>query len=548
MSRLNSNAMAFIPGQSFTPGLNRSSAVRTMQKTYRGNKSRRALTKKKQAASKIQSRLRGNRSRTGKSKQWGLPYPDSKRDLDFDPKLQRRIMGESIYGIRDGLQSVRDSIESRGVRVKGYEQKLSKIKEEKENEKGMYNLGRLADEEKKDRYYKYTADNIIEIMADMGKNPDWRDDQELYEYKQLYGQTPGVYNLRETLKERYEAPFNTDYEWLLTKDNPLPGLTNEDAGLAKIEDDQQRYYQDLNKTEKLFSDKKKYEEFEQDFEGKNLDDLEKLDIFKCKDIKAMAQADERLFLDQDFMDRYIRPCRDQLTQIYIDTFYSVPFQVIMPLSISIEKMLKGMVKNGNFSTGVASAMTDTLITAGIMSDWGRVGGNDTVDQPFTDWLMLSQFYRFASPGARTELRHLPRRVTWPHTPFIVGVITDENRGRIDISGREALEYTLELFEDTIRARKLKRGRALMTDDDIEKMKRYFILCLIGFKSPVGGESESNNYLGKLTGKIENETTHAKLYAATNDNPDGEEKVRMLKQNALVDKLELIRFNLDKYGS
>ena len=71
----------------------------------------------------------------------------------------------------------------------------------------------------------------------------------------------------------------------------------------------------------------------------------------------------------------------------------------------------------------------------------------------------------------------------------------------------------------------------MTDDDIEKMKRYFILCLIGFDSP--SNLHRTEYLDKLDGLIQDVEL---LWQRR-----GEDRSKILR-----DKLILIRSNLIKY--
>ena len=312
-----------------------------------------------------------------------------------------------------------------------------------------------------------------------------------------------------------------------------PGPRHEVAAIAKIEDSRQKYYLDMEDKRSAAITNRMTAEGHKDYQEKQLEDLEKLDIFKCKDIKAMAQADKRLFLDKEFLNKYIRPCRDELTKIYIDTYYTIPFQVIWPARLrprswlSIEQVLDGMVKNGNFTKAASTAMMDTLMTLGVVAREGVY--------VVYNWLQLSQFYRFAFPGTQTNITHLPG-----NSFRIYGTTNDENRGRIQLSGREALEYTLELFEETVKSRRLKKGRQLMTDDDIEKMKRYFILCLIGFKTPVGGESESINYLSKLTNLIEKSKKIHDYEIKQN------KRYNAMETKLLLDKLELIRVNVEKY--
>ena len=518
---LNPQAMSFVPGQSFNPSLRRSSAAKTMQKTFRGHKSRRDLTRKKDAASRIQSRVRGYRSRTGKGEKWGLPYPQSRRDLDFDPKLQRRIFEESMYGRTRGLDPIREDIDLHDLRIKDYIDELSEIKKEVQDKKSMYNLGKLADEKKKERYYKHTADKILKKMYDMRDHPEkWafsrNNPLNMTLYEEQFGKQPEIDIIRNILRDKDKT------QGVGAGDDGF-GARHEVEAIAEIEDTRQKYYFDMDDRGKAAITNQMTEEEYVDYQEKQLDVLEQLDIFKCKDIKAMAQADVSLFLDKEFLENKIRPCRDELTKIYIDTYYTIPYQVIWPDSkVSIEQMLNGMVKKGNFSKGAATAMTDTLMTTGI---WLAeiISGHHP-----RNWLQLSQFYRFAFPGAQTNITHLPGNSFYIH-----GTLYDENRGQIELSGREALEYTLDLFEDTVRSRRLRKNRQLMTDDDIEKMKRYFILCLIGFKTPVGGESESINYLSKLTNLIDD----AELLWQRR----GEDKTKLL-----LDKLELIRFNVEKY--
>lgn len=49
--------------------------------------------------------------------------------------------------------------------------------------------------------------------------------------------------------------------------------------------------------------------------NKELYDAKTLDIFKCKIVKKIADADKRLYLDPEFLENYIRPCRYQLANI-----------------------------------------------------------------------------------------------------------------------------------------------------------------------------------------------------------------------------------------
>ena len=152
---MNPEAQSFYPNklninsQSYIPLSIKENAAKNIQKNVRGNATRRNLTQKKQAASKIQSRIRGNRSRKGKSQDWGLPYPQSMRNLDFDPLLQRRIFEESMYGMREGLEPIREDIEYQTRQVKDTQRILDEIDREEYDPNSRYNIAKEADENKR---------------------------------------------------------------------------------------------------------------------------------------------------------------------------------------------------------------------------------------------------------------------------------------------------------------------------------------------------------------------------------------------------------------
>jgi hypothetical protein len=564
---MNPNAPSFVPGfdmdhrtphrmsvntPSFIPGSIREKAANEIQRSVRGSRARRNLTQKKQAASKIQSRVRGNRSRTGKSKQWGLPYPQSRRDLDFEPQLQKRIFEESMYGLREGLEPIREDIELHSRNIEQLEKELEKIERDEANPDSRFNLGKRTDETKKERYLEYEVKNTKELMDKMKKNPEtYRESGLLETYKKLYGDGD-----EELIEEKLRELSSKPEGWSLTRSK---GMRNKNEELAKEEDDLQKYYNNMKTNKSMAISNKEFAEYNKELQESTLENLDRLDLFKCKDIKAMAQADERLYLDKDFLENKIRPCRDELTRIYIDTFYSIPYVVIMPSPISIETTLQNMAKNGNFTEAAATAMIDTLITMGIMLNHEQMTlfSDPTslyIGQPFDNWLLLSQFYRFALSGRTTELRHMKQNPAWtsrnarrnPKYPQIKGTLVDEQRTRVDINGREALEYTLNLFEETVKERKLKMpGRKEMTDNDIEKMKRYFILCLIGFNSPNISSSAPQKfwlyhyYLPNLNKMFEK---YDKYYRKKMGEGNWKESKKL---KITIDKLKLIKLNLEK---
>ena len=299
-------------------------------------------------------------------------------------------------------------------------------------------------------------------------------------------------------------------------------------------------------------------EYKKKFQEKKIEDLDQLDLFKCKDIKLMAQADERLFLDKEFLENKIRPCRDELTKIYIDTYYSMPYQAIAPNwknreNVTITSILNVLPNNSAFTKATSNAMKDTLMTMGIMNinhGYFRLNSDMYHGLPMDNWYLLSQFYRWAISGRRTILTHSGLNPKYnqyqpgrhPKNPYITGILVDEENTRIEISGREALEYTLNLFEETVRVRHLKMpGRTEMTDNDIEKMKRYFILCLIGIKVPGywGPYPHDGQYLDNLNRNIKQLNKNRLDKMAKGD----WKKAQQIE--LIIHKLKLIKFNLKK---
>ena len=534
-----------INSQSFFPQSNRNSAAKTMQKLYRGNNTRKKMTQKKQAASKIQSRLRGNRSRTGKRRV--LPYPQYG---NFDTNLQKRIFEESMYGLREGLYPITEDIEYQTNRLKYNDKLLEKIQKEEDNPYSKYNIGMKVDGSKKERYLQVEIKRIKEIMDKMKTNPEiYRSSGLVETYKKLYGDGDEEL-IKERLREQYSKPEGFS-------ESRYMGLRNIDPKLADKEDVQQNYYQNIVRDRSTALSNKEFAEYNKNFQEQKLEDLDRLDLFKCKDIKAMAQADERLFLDEDFLTKFIKPCRDELTKIYIDTYYSLPYKQICPNPLEIQEMsitnvLNNIHRDSAFTRATANAMKDTLITMGIMitPERSNMMGNPTdmyTGLPTDNWYLLSQFYRWAKSGRKTELKHTapnprfdqdqPNR--YPKYPNITGILVDEQMTRVEIDGKEALEKTLNLFEDTVRERNLQMpGRTDMTDNDIEKMKRYFILCLIGFKFP--WPDRVSDYMVKLETDISrtNNTYWREMRS-------GESK-KAEKTKFRLEKLKLIELNLEKY--
>jgi hypothetical protein len=517
---LNPNAQSFIPKMNVNaPNFSMNSYTNTARKN---------LTRKKQAATKIQSRFRGNRSRTGKSKRWGLPFSKLKRDENFDPLLQKRVFNESLTGRRDGILGVEDDIDELERDNKYLQTLIDYNLKEFKNPKSIYSIGKKAKQERLERYMKSEAKNLKNILDTISEEFGKESQQYADALQEVMGQED-LEDIYESLLEKVEEDKpNFYYNSLMEESNPnlSPRSNIREEKLSKLYLD--KYLDNINYNKKLIENRNKIALLEMEKE-----DIDNLDIFKCKDIKAMAQADNSLYLDKKFLENKIKPCRDELTKIYIDTFYQLPWELIMPNSWSdryiqgwevglrgegnLDQIMSGFLLNEineglnpmakRYSNGVVNALKDVLMTMGLIMTPEQISRTRNTylagtyyGMPTNNFTLLSNFYKFATPDSRTVLKHLPKNPRYdgtrrfPEYPYVVGRVNDEERGIVSINGRDALEYTLNYFHDTVLHRKLKLKGKLIDDDDIEKMKRYFILRLIGL-------IDNPNYILRLRERI-----------------------------------------------
>ena len=210
---------------------------------------------------------------------------------------------------------------------------------------------------------------------------------------------------------------------------------------------------------------------------------EEIDIFKCMRIKEFGVADPRLVLTENFK-KIASPCKD-LTEIYINTLYSIPWEAINPTRDKEQKILdvtEFMSHYGPFRKSHVTALNDTLMDLRLLTPYDVTKLEDNGDFPFNSFRLLSLYFRFANKRSDVYLHEYGFHISpWRRSEAY-------GRGR-GIGGEEVLRNTLELFEATIIERRLKYH-----DDKngIENLKRYFISCLIGI-TPYN----IYNYLTKL---------------------------------------------------
>jgi hypothetical protein len=207
---------------------------------------------------------------------------------------------------------------------------------------------------------------------------------------------------------------------------------------------------------------------------------------------------------------YIKPCKDETTNVYINTFYNIDRGWIHPIGkwpsdprIRARRLVHGGPGEGQIRYGSdeyiravrdfykektrfgieeainkipskyyphssKTALIDCLIELELLTT--ERGGENRIGPPFYNFDALGSFFKLLINGQNDNL------------PFLRVHI--QGRG---LSGKEELERLLNLFEETVLSRKLKHPviidgikRSILIDaDKIEQMKRYFILMLIG---------------------------------------------------------------------
>ena len=238
----------------------------------------------------------------------------------------------------------------------------------------------------------------------------------------------------------------------------------------------------------------------------------------------MALADRTLFKDRDFLENKIKPCKINLTRVYIDTFYDIDFNLIIPrMGMSITDKLDSLEDAGTFDEIGVQVLEETLEELGILMRQSNrhtpINTSEYILQPFNNLVLLSNFYRLAKPGQNRDLRHLvttnrnderTRRglTNYPGVvPRIHGaiILPGDDQYFTDVSGKDALGFTFDLFKEKyIESYVDVYGYDVpIPFDNIEKMKRYFILVLLGF-------DDYYNYMLDLNSLIDKEKSMYKF--------------------------------------
>jgi hypothetical protein len=460
--------------------------------------------KGREAAKNIQRRVRGKLSRNkhDMKSNWYKGGPTNPPDYSYAPELQSRVISTSIHGIDrkkheseiDNLKDVSDrkwhADYDRDMKGKNKEKfmwgkyysdvypKLNQYAPESQKltEEQLNNIISFMKKNKKklekiDEKRKYANDKLDEIgVYDKSKEDKTEHYKDTDLWKKFELSNKYLYNKKgfDDYMDQYYRGYYYDFDddeikqlddYLIEDPPELSPIDEEE-----LEDDvylhpyeqvklMKDHYSDINS--KLLESDKKYQEREKviDERAKNLEDKTDLDIIKCLEAKEMLRVDPMLYKNKSFIEEF-EDCGDSeaLTNIYIDTFYSMPWQLIKPASITVRE---ASYRIPDEDAPLFSEVLDEIIT-----DLGIFRGMQQFGYHGTEWnstnlslIWLSNFYRWANRGT-VKIHHLA------YMP----------RFRGEMSGKIYLYDTFYRLDEQY---------SYIDKSILEKVKRYFILMLMG---------------------------------------------------------------------
>jgi len=472
VSQMNPNASSFVPRQ--TPRQLSNSrlrdAAKNIQRRYRGNKSRNLTLRKN-------------------------------RPIDYD--VQRKIMNR--YILDDEVDDL-DDIDSRIQEL----QETNKIREMLRKERFADEYRKYPDrdeklkrgkEEERMRHRRAKTKRVIRAMRNVPED------------RRLDNIPTRVEAMTDAEQSQSLFDFEEDYNSVLEDGSSDEELNSDDSDdmrtKRRLREDLDYYDQQeqLNMEEigPLYND----EYIQGDLE-RQLQRMKQMDPMRCKRVREMVEADPRLLKDKKFYEMYIRPCKDQTTRVYLDTFFNIDWRWIKPvgkkpvypktgygegdLQYWMDKYKKAIadydrqiktfeiedvinkIPGKFFPRSCKTALIDCLIELELLTTRNR---NSATGPPFFNFEVLANFFKWNKGPARERISL--RHILYGNYGTYVSIIS---RG---LSGREELERLFDLFRETVTSRNLKhdvmvdgrKRRVLIDDDKIEQMIRYFILRLIG---------------------------------------------------------------------
>jgi len=421
------------------------------------------------AAKKIQSLTRGRQSRTNTA--W------KKRDgLRFAPEVQKKIFFESAFG---------DDIIDRQESLEELQKTLLQIKDKK-----------------RENYKSFVSNANYKKLEDTGLFKDNED-----KYITRKGNLVSAKKIPLVDREQRHMSLKEQATPFLELD-PDQEIDSDDSDIVNKTYLKDWYETTLDKIN-LEGDRRRRSgrshtnqiNLDLDEKMKHIESLEDLDMFKCKKMKSILEADPAMYNDPQ-ISRYSDQCRNDSTRIFVDTFYKLRWNLIMPFISSSTRSLSGAPQrqsadealrsaysvsdkinsypNDKFTTGAKSALIDTLLDLDLIKtqslsrdrSYSRASEAET---RFDELAFYFYYSEVGEPQYRQNQRGQMQRVY--HT-MELRHLHGQPSITFKTDGRTSLNAVLDLFEETVLSRNIKDK----SPEKIERMKRYFIYSLIGLDS------------------------------------------------------------------
>ena len=444
---------------------------------------------RKKAATRIQSATRGRQSRKRtdwKKRTEPMPFPFEKRILT------NQILGNDIETVIDRMEKLDDTRIENIDLLKNIDQSMYDYGKKYTEGKGLY--GSSKEIEDMIRFRNKNREALTDIYKQMNKKsrkpmPN-RDD---LEYKIVTDVIPDyIYHepgSREYLsgKEKYDEWLTKLYDSNMVdvgKRPVLEPIAEEDrtSGDDKFIHSKERVQELKDYYQKIENIKDFNENYENEM---NILEhikykLENLDILDCHNIRKNTRlllTDIRLYRDNEFLQKYIEPCKDNklLTEVYINTFYSVPVELIQPDThqySGIKENIDAIPADYLPYQNDKNKLLKILEHIGVYKKNAHtrpVHANDPIRVPPTDNIyLLARFLRNANKENV--------KIQWAKdSPFGPYRNIEYLRGH---DGEDVLRDILWELELYLKEKNYEETQRLF-DFNIEKTKRYFILILMG---------------------------------------------------------------------
>ena len=447
--------------------------------------------KQKKAATRIQSATRGRQSRKRtdwKKRTEPIPFPFEKRILT------NQILGNDIETVIDRMEKLDDTRNENIDLLKNIDQSMYDYGKKYTEGKGMYSSSKEIED--MIRFRNKNREALTDIYKQMNKKsrkPMLMNKDDL-EYKIVTDVIPDyIYHepgSREYFlgKEKYDKWLTKLYDFNMVdegKRRVLEPITEEDG--EKYGDD--KFIHSNKRVQELKDYYQKIEnikDFNENYENEmNILEhikykLENLDILDCHNIRRSTRlllTDIRLYKDNEFLRKYIEPCKDNklLTEVYINTFYSVPIELIQPDThrySGIKEHIDAIPADYLPYQNDKNKLLKILEHIGVYKKNAHtrpVHANEPINVPPTDNIyLLARFLRFAN---KENIK-----IQWAKdSPFGPYRNIEYLRGH---DGEDVLRDILWELELYLKEKNYEETQRLF-DFNIEKTKRYFILILMG---------------------------------------------------------------------